>query len=141
MTARTVRSRGRRGVAAIEFALTLPIYLTIVFAVVELALVLRQQLRVAHAAADGALAGAMIVESGTPTGATIETVAEDHALRVLQAEGVCLSGCTVTATWALASGARWVDVEITAPYTPLSALPWAPVSTVGQFSAYARQQD
>lgn len=55
--------RGRRGQAMVEFALALPIFLIIVFAIIEFSIVLSDQIQLSYATREGARAGAIHFET------------------------------------------------------------------------------
>jgi Flp pilus assembly protein TadG len=86
-----------RGAAAVEFALVLPLFLLLVFGIVDFSRAFNVQLTLSDAAAEGARALA--------TGATA-TVAEDAARAALQSTAVPASAVTFPAPVACDGGPR-----------------------------------
>jgi len=111
-----VRSHERRGTAATEFALLLPILLSVLIGVVDGGLAMSKQHMLARAARDGARIGSMTIEPIPATGELIELAAEEAALRSLTAAGLT-SGVFVTADWDVdESGLAWVTVVVSAEH-------------------------
>ncbi|KWN13221.1 TadE family protein [Burkholderia ubonensis] len=63
----------QRGVAAVEFAIVLPILLLIIFGIVELAIALYDKAVITNASREGARAG-IVLKSPKPTAADIQNV-------------------------------------------------------------------
>lgn len=92
----------RRGSAAIEFGLTLPMIVFLLAAVVDWGSYMSLRTSVARAAMDGARRGAAVMEDDTvTTGSLIVPAAETRAELILQEMGLtCTSpDCTVTGTY------------------------------------------
>lgn len=107
--------RARRGASALEFALVLPVLMTVFGAIVEISLYVSTMHRVSRIARDAARVGSVIIEGPDPTGDLIMEAAEDHAWLALEAGGVrCSNGCTVDVDWELddESGFMVVDVAV-----------------------------
>jgi Flp pilus assembly protein TadG len=103
------RRASQRGQATVEFALVLPILLTVLFAIAEMAVAFGDYIEVSGAARDGARAASVSRLTGNPAGAAV------NAARA-SAGGVDLAqlGVTVDSTWAQGSLVR---VTVTYPYT------------------------
>lgn len=120
--------RGRRGAAAVEFALWMPILLVLFAGVVDLSRYMSSQQGLTRAARDGARYGITVVKS--PTGTTqatpaqIEAEGEKQALYVLEESGMpCTTGCTINGTvFVTASGRRMLTVAVSRPFTPLMGM-------------------
>lgn len=118
-------SRFRRGASAIEFALVLPVLITLFGAVVELSLYVSTFHRVTRAARDAARVGSIVIEGPNADGTEIVDTAEQHASFVLEEAGYdCSGGCTVEATWLLDEDENYyyITVNIVYPYEPLTGL-------------------
>lgn len=113
------KARARRGSAAIEFGLVLPVLLAVFGAVIELSLYISTLHRVSRVARDSARVGSVIIEGPSPTGIDIKAAAESHALLALDGAGLpCDAGCTVTTDWDLDANGDWyfITVDVTYPY-------------------------
>ncbi len=137
--------RPRRGASAIEFALVIPVLMTIFGAILELSLYLGMMHRVSRIARDSARVGSVILEGPSPTGDDIVAAAETHAWLALDAAGVdCRGDCTVAATWELDddSGYMLVDVVVDAPHRGLTGLMPALVDSgvAAHFAMLTQQQ-
>lgn len=118
---------GRRGSAALEFALTLPILVGLTWGAVELSHAIEEGQAMADAARVGALAGARAQESLPATGSVITATAEAAATAALLDMGLsCGAGCTVDATFGTLSGWEAVTVTITRTYADLTGASWVP---------------
>lgn len=110
------RSAARRGVAAVEFALTAPLLFLLVFGMIEVGRGLMVQQLLSNAARDGA-------RSAILEGATVETV-EAGVIEYLG--GSSISGVSVVVTpnpLTLAQGGDPVTVTVSVPFTSVSWLP------------------
>lgn len=134
--------RWRRGVGAIEFALTLPFLLYVTLGIVELSLLMHRSYVVSRAARDACRTGALVIEGQNPTGDLIENAAVEEAAFALQAAGVpCGVGCTISATWSEREGWQMLEVGILVPYAPVTRLfPMLPHHSVGHFIMLTQQQ-
>ncbi len=122
-------ARPRRGAAAVEFLVTVPLFVAVMLGALELCMVVERSDRIRRAADVGAQVGGATVETAPVTGSIIEAEAEDAAEAALTALGIdCTGGCTVDATWSAdgGTGLYTVEVVITAPYTAVSTLDWIP---------------
>lgn len=70
MSSATAWSRNR-GQAVVEFALTIPLLVLLLLAIVQLGLVVRDQILVVHAAREAARAGAVSADSGAARHAAV----------------------------------------------------------------------
>ena len=118
--------RARRGSAATEFALLVPVVFGILTITVDMGWYLWRHADVVEAAREGARHGGAMIENpaGTavPTEADIENDAVAHTRAVLGAQGApCESGCTVAADTHVdaGSGYRLLTVSVTYPYNPI----------------------
>lgn len=132
----------RRGVAAIEFAITLPVLLTIFIGVVEISLLLSRQYLINRAARDACRVGSTVIEGVDPTGDLIERAAEDHARFVLLSAGLtCAGGCIIDAEWYELHSWYVLYVTVDMPYRSLTGLtPFMPDHTRGEFTMLTQQQ-
>jgi Flp pilus assembly protein TadG len=108
----------RRGSAAVEFALVLPVLLLLFGAIVDFSLYVSTCHVVSRAARDGARVGAATPD---PSGAGTEL----RAAAIAQAQSTmtemghpCSGGCTVNAEWTNTDGYWWLSVEIEYDWTP-----------------------
>ncbi len=110
------RQPRRRGVAAVEFALTAPLLFLLVFGMIEVGRGLMVQQLLSNAARDGA-------RTATLEGATVEGV---EAAVTEYLGGSSVSGVTVVVTpdpLTLAQGGDPVTVAVSVPFTAVSWLP------------------
>lgn len=108
---RATRGRDDAGASALEFAIVLPVLLTLIFGMIEFGFVFQAQLAVVHAAREGArLASVNKYDSGTVT-------SRAYPLS---------TGLSVSESFPTADS---VKVTVTYPYTP-QILPWLPVMTL-----------
>lgn len=114
----------RRGVAALEFALSFPVFLAIIGGIVELGMFVSFHHIIARAARDGARVGSVTIEGADPTGSLIEAEAVEQAEFVLETMGhPCEETCTVEAEWTThADGYRYVTVTVTFPYQGVTGM-------------------
>ena len=97
----------RRGIAATEFALWLPVMLALIAGVIDWGAYMNARSGVTRAAIDGARVGASKFESTTdPQGSICEPAAEGRAKQVLDNLGLACDtapggGCTITADFCL----------------------------------------
>ena len=130
--------RTRRGGAAVEFALTLPVLLLVFAGIVDLSTYVHARHDVQRAAREGArLAAATRDPDGT---GAAEAAGSAHALAVLDAVGTpCGSGCTAEAERLRADGWGMVRVRVTAPWTaPVGLVPGLADSVSAQVTELAR---
>ena len=118
-----IQRRAPNGSVAVEFALTCPVLLMLMFGVIEWGWYMSRSAIVVTGAQEG---GRAAIATGTQ--ADLTTAAEDQATQALASVGVTSS--TVTATW---DGAQpgYVTVAVSVAHQPLIGLPYVPVpSTV-----------
>ena len=111
---------GRRGAAALEFGLILPVLIAVFGSIIELSLYISTMHRVNRVARDAARVGSTVIEGDDPTGELIEEAADGHALLALDAADLaCTGGCQVEVVWELDadSGYYFINVEIVYPYS------------------------
>ena len=115
------RRASRRGAAALELALTLPIVLFLLSGIVDVGRYLHVAQGVRAAAREGARAGAAVLD---PTGSgEVEAVATLRARSALAAvEPACASGCDVVVAWDTRDGLPMLTVAAEAPWEPVVGL-------------------
>lgn len=136
-------SRNRRGVAAIEFALTLPFMLLVTLGIVELSILQTRMYLISRAARDACRIGSGVIEGVDADGSQITAEATAHARDVLTNGGISCgsAGCDIDATWYEADGWMMLRVEVGVPYSPFTGLmPMIPSVTTGQFVMLTQQQ-
>lgn len=135
--------RGRRGVAAIEFALTLPFLLAVVLGVIEFSLLMHRTHLMHRAALDSCRTGASVLEGINPNGDRIEAAAIAEARFALSAAGIpCGLDCVIQADWHRVNR-HWMmlTVDIDVPYAGVTGLvPNLPATTHGEFTMITQQQ-
>lgn len=104
-----MRKRNERGAVAVEFALLLPVLLTILFGTIEFGMIMYGREVVTNASREGARAGIVQV-SPKPTSGDITTIATNY----LTGTGINLSEVTITV--AGAGGASPAMLTVTATY-------------------------
>jgi Flp pilus assembly protein TadG len=113
------RRRDRqRGVAAVELALILPIFLVLVMGTIDWGWYFFVHQRVVNAAREGARAGTVLPPPPRTTIGAAEDEAEDAALDYL--ERAQLSRAGVSATYEAVSGVDGIRVTIVYPFAPLT---------------------
>jgi hypothetical protein len=136
--------RRRRGVAAIEFALTLPLLLLIAFSIAELGLLMHRNQQVSRAARDACRIGSGVVEGVAPTGDLIRASAEEAArfsLRTFDIPCDDARTCRIATRWFEQDGWMMLGVRVSVGYDPLTNLtPFAPRFVQHQFIMLTRQQ-
>ncbi len=107
----------KRGGAATELALVLPVLLALLGGVVEWGWFVVQSVAVTGAARDGALAGTLVEADAGP-----DTVAEARARESLTGSGLDGAGATVAATLGSTSEGTVVQVDCEVAHDPLFPL-------------------
>ena len=108
----------RRGAAAVEFALTLPVVLVIATAILDYSWFLNRSADVLTAVREGTRHGATIEQDDDP-GAEAVT----HTEAALNGYGFTCSGsCSVNAFVGEVDGMATVSVQATVPYEPIVGL-------------------
>jgi hypothetical protein len=120
------RSRARRrGAAAVEFALVLPVLMLVFGAIIELSLFISTYHRVTRVARDAARVGSVVIEGPDADGTDIRAAAEDHAVLALEGAGLdCEGGCDIATTWDLDedSGYFFLIVDVHYPFFGLTGV-------------------
>jgi len=124
--------RLRRGNNAIEFALTLPVYLAIISGVADFGWVFNQRMTVTMVARDAARAASLVA-----LGAPVEASGEAQGAASLAAVG--LTG-TVTCTLAGTSPDQEVTCNAVVPFTPLIGLVSVPPILQSQITMRMEEQ-
>jgi len=102
----------RRGIAATEFALWLPILVLLIAGVVDWGAYMNARAGVTRAVIDGARVGAAQFESSTDTpGSVAGPAAEQRAEDVLNSLGLGCASCTITVAWCPRNTAGPCDIN------------------------------
>jgi Flp pilus assembly protein TadG len=104
-------SRSQRGQAMVEFAIIVPILLTVLLGIMQLGVVYNNWVTLTDAARAGARKGAVCRSGCTPSASTAVTNAVKASAADLNQSNL---GVTVTSTWAQGSD---VKVEATYPWS------------------------
>ena len=115
-------ARSRRGSNAVEFALILPILITLLAGIVEWGWTLNQQMMVLQAAREGARAGV-----STPRDDDPETAAQARVVQSLNDMGLNGSAATVTVSIVGAYPDELLQVNLALPHQPIIGLVPMPV--------------
>lgn len=115
-------ARSRRGSNAVEFALILPILITLLAGIVEWGWTLNQQMMVVQAAREGARAGV-----STPRDDDPETAAQARVVQSLNDMGLKGSAATVTVSIVGAYPDELLQVNLALPHQPIIGLVPIPV--------------
>ena len=115
-------ARSRRGSNAVEFALILPILITLFAGIVEWGWTLNQQMMVVQAAREGARAGV-----STPRDDDPETAAQARVVQSLNDMGLNGSAATVTVSIVGAYPDELLQVDLALPHEPIIGLVPMPV--------------
>ena len=105
-----------RGAAAVEFALILPVLLTVVFGLMEYGWIFYQQFNLASAVRNGLRQGVTVSQTASPDP---RTVAQQKATADLGTMGIPSSAVTVTATYAGASPTKTMTLTASMTYKKL----------------------
>jgi Flp pilus assembly protein TadG len=116
--ARPKSRNAQRGAAAIEFALVLPLLLTLVMGAIDWGWYFFIDQLVTNAAREGARAGSLVPPRPTSTAGQAERVAEDAGLAFLQR--VRLNRIGVAATYTTVDGTDAISVTVTYPVGSLT---------------------
>ncbi len=138
----TVR-KTRRGNAAIEFALLLPVVITLFGSIIDLSLYVTRAHVIQRVARDAARVGSATLESTTVhTGAGIKAAAIAEATTSLSTAGIaCGAGCTVTAEWRTISGTKVIFVSVKYPFTAIMGIiPALPNQIRADFTMMTQEQ-
>ncbi len=141
-----LRSSRRRGIAAVEFALTVGVLLSILLGIVELSLLMSRLYTVSRVARDACRIGSGVLEGQDPTGDEIREVAEQAARDSLRMAGIVCdpppnSNCTVTTSWTEVDDWMMLRVNVAVDHEPFTGLlPMLPDQTRASFAAFTQQQ-
>lgn len=108
-----------RGVVAAEFALLLPVLLTILFSIIEFGMIMYGREVVTNASREGARAGIVQV-SPKPTSGDITTITTNY----LAGTGINVADVTITVSGA--GGANPATLTVTATYNYSWLIPYIP---------------
>ncbi|OLL32206.1 pilus assembly protein TadE [Burkholderia sp. SRS-W-2-2016] len=111
------RPSGQRGVAAVEFAIVLPILLLVLFAIVELGIALYDKAVITNASREGARAG-VVLKSPKPTSTEVQTVVTNYTSSYLLTFGT-QNTPVVTTTGAQGTFGQPLSVTVSYRYTGL----------------------
>ena len=106
------RSRRQAGVAAVEFALILPLLLLLIFGTVELGIALYDKAVITNASREGARAG-IVLKSPKPTSADIKNVVQNYTSSFLVTFG---TANTPTVTQTGQGGTFGTPLSVTVSY-------------------------
>lgn len=115
------RRRGRRaqrGVAAVEFALVLPVLLILLFGIIEMGLFLYDKAVITNASREGARAG-VVLKSPKPTASDVQTVVTNYTSSYLLTFGT-QNTPVVTTTGAGGNFGQPLSVTVTYQYNGLA---------------------
>jgi Flp pilus assembly protein TadG len=116
MMRRLRRRNGQRGGAAVEFALILPLFLTLVFGTMEYGWVFYQHFGMASAVRDGLRLGVTISQNATPDP---KTSAVKRTQDLLAGVGISPTSVTINAKYTGASPSKTMTLSATMLYKPL----------------------
>jgi Flp pilus assembly protein TadG len=114
-----MRKLNERGAAAVEFALLLPVLLTLLFGIIEFGMIMYGREVITNASREGARAGIVLV-SPKPTAGQITTVATNY----LTGTGINLADVTIVV--AGEGGASPAMLTVTATYNYPWLIPYIP---------------
>ena len=118
MASTSIRRRGERGQSLVEFALIIPFFLIVVFAVADFGLGFRAWITVTNSAREGARLAAVTCATDSASTSDVQTRAVDTSAGLLTAADVGVTNCP---------GASTESVVVTVNYdytmiTPLGGL-------------------
>lgn len=123
--AATGRGDRQRGSTAVEFALVMPVFLAVVFGVIEYGWVFYQQFNLAGAIRDGLRQGVTISQTASPDP---RSTAVSKAQANLTTLGVSLTGVNLTATYNGTSPTKTMTLQGTMTYKKLIGFVPTPAS-------------
>lgn len=127
-------NRSRRANTAIEVALTLPLFATLLAGVLEWGLALPRQTLVEHCARDAARLGALTKATDDPVG-----LATGRARERLAEAGFDVDAAAISAQVLGSAAGQLIAVEISIPYPPLLGL--IPTNATLEGTARMRLED
>ncbi|HEX3698708.1 MAG TPA: TadE/TadG family type IV pilus assembly protein [Polyangia bacterium] len=107
---------GRRGAAAVEFALVLPLFVAVLFGVIEYGWVFYQNFSVASAVRDGLRVGVTVAAAATPDPGT---TAVKRTQDLLTGVGINPAGVTINAIYNGSTPSKTLTLSATMPYKAL----------------------
>jgi Flp pilus assembly protein TadG len=128
----------RRGGAAIEFALILPVLVTLLFGIIEYGWVFLQQANVVAAVREGVRLGVTYATDDTPAA---DDAATARVTSVLNQYGFDASTATISAAYSGASPNMTLTVTAVVPYQPLIGFLYVPANLTGSMTMLLEQQD
>lgn len=112
--------RARRGTSAIEFALVLPVLLTVILGTIEFSWFISTRYDVQRAAREGTRVGATVLVRPEETAEIITDAAEIRARQVLEASGrPCEGGCLTAGELFMHEGYQHLRLRVIYPHRPL----------------------
>jgi Flp pilus assembly protein TadG len=138
MKRRNDRRNRQRGVAAVEFALVLPLFLTMVLGAIDWGWFFYIDQLVTNCAREGARAGTLLPPRPTSTASQAESAAEQAGLDFLQR--VRLTPTGVDATYTTVGGNDAILVTVTYPVGSLTGFLSAVMPKNAKASAFMRWQ-
>lgn len=138
------RHRDRRGAAAIEFGLWMPVLTALLTGIIDVSWYLSRYHNVVRAARDGARFAVSIVEdNNTLKGSEIESEAVEHSVFLLNGVGMpCADGCLVAGDYDPSPGGNaFIEVSVTYPYQPLIGLVPLPTTMTSTFTMLCQDQE
>ncbi|MCB9761242.1 MAG: pilus assembly protein [Alphaproteobacteria bacterium] len=129
------RRQERRGAIAVEFALTMPLLLVLIAAIIDFGWYFNQQMMLLHSVREGARTGATTSQDGDPLGD-----AEARVSAALMEAGLDASAATVTASFSGTAPQELITVSATLPFQPIVTLVPLPVSLNGELTMRMEDQ-
>lgn len=136
----------RRGSAAVEFGVTLPLLMLIVMGIIELGSYMNAAYLVNRSVRDGCRMGAMVLEGPEPTGEILEAAALEQVRQSLAAGGLDCQfiDCQLDAEWFEDHDEWWrLRVQASAPvpgFVSSYVFATSPFYATGEFVMLTRQQ-
>jgi Flp pilus assembly protein TadG len=129
--------RARRGAAAIEFALVLPILVSLLLGIVEFSWVFIEQASVVASVREGARLGVTYATTDTPTPAAAATARVRTALNQAGLDG---AAATVSTSYSGTAPSQTLTVTAVVPYEPLVGFFAVPSALSGSMTMLLEDQ-
>ncbi|HXI55646.1 MAG TPA: TadE family protein [Polyangia bacterium] len=113
---RLARRDSRRGAAAVEFALVLPLFAVVLFGMIEYGWFFYQQFGVASAVRDGLRVGATVSQNANPDP---KTTAVKRTQTLMAGVGINAASVSINALYFGSSPSKTMTLSATMPYKPL----------------------